>query len=120
MEKNAIESLDQLMDGAVTERYESAMKQVIENILDLNTDAKKERKITLTVSIKPNERRDIANFKVEAKTTLAPRVPVETTLMFGVENGEVIAREHNPKIVPGQIDMDGQEHGKITPLTSIK
>lgn len=119
---SAIDNLDQIMNGAVTERYEAAMKQVIENILDINTQATKERKITLTISVKPNEKRDVAEFKVETRTTLVPRMPVTTTLMFGADdNGTIVAREHRPNIIPGQMDIYGQEiGGKTVPLTKIK
>lgn len=121
MKKSTMTSLDDLMGGAVAERYQYALEQVINNILDLNTKATASRKITLTLTIKPNDARDVADFSVETKTSLAPREAVKTTLMFGInEDGAMVAAEHKKGVVPGQIDLEGKEYGALKPLTVIK
>lgn len=121
MKKEEMISLDELMGGAVTERYQHALDQVIENILDLNTKATAARKITLTLTIKPNDQRDLASFSVEAKTTLAPREAVTTTLMIGMdEDGMLVATEHKKGIIPGQMDLNGEEYGNLRPLSNLK
>lgn len=105
MKTQPIESLDKLMSGAVSERFSDELKRVLENVLDPNTDAKKARKVQLTVTIKPNEKRNVANFSVEAKSTLAPPVPVATSVYIGKDkNGQVIAEEVT-KEIPGTVDL---------------
>lgn len=118
---NMLDSLDKLLNGALAERFKGAMEDVIANIIDPNTEADKMRKINFTVSIKPNDNRDIASFKIDAKTTLTPPKALETTIMFGAdEDGVIVAREYNPNVAQGQIDMSGKEHNNITPLSKIK
>lgn len=103
-----IRNLDELMDGGVTERFNDELKRVLENVFDPNTDAKKKRGITMSISITPNERRDAAEFKVEVKSTLAPPVPNAQTVFLNRDEktGTITATEITNQ-TPGQMNMDG-------------
>lgn len=103
-----IRNLDELMDGGVTERFNAELKRVLENVFDPNTDAKKKRGITLTISITPNERRDAAEFKVDVKSTLASPTPNVQTVFLNKDErtGSVTATEISNQ-VPGQTNMEG-------------
>lgn len=103
-----IRNLDELMDGALTERFNSELRKVLENVLDPNTDAKKKRRIQITVDIAPNERRDAAEFKIEVKSTVAAPVPAAQTVFLQMDErtGTVTATEITNQ-VPGQINMEG-------------
>ncbi|MEC0092480.1 hypothetical protein [Paenibacillus macquariensis] len=83
-----------LAGGAVGERLNIELQKVAENILDPNTEWKKARKVTLTITLKPDEEREIALVGVDVKTTPAPAHGIATKLIFGVEgNGNVVAAE---------------------------
>ncbi len=102
-----IKKLDDLMDGAITERFNDALGQVLGNVFDPNTDPEKVREIALVVKLKPNARRDAAEFKTDVKVKLAPPVPlVQTVLMEHRDDGTVIAMERTDQ-VPGQMDIGG-------------
>lgn len=104
-----IRQLDELLDGGVTERFNIEMERVMNNVFDPNTDAKAARTISIVISIKPNERRDAADFKVDVKSKVAPMVPISQTVFLRQDDaGNVVATEIT-KEVPGQIDMDGNE-----------
>lgn len=104
-----IESLDELMDGGVRERFNDALCKVWFNVFDPNTDPKATREINLKVKIKPTEHRDAAAFHVDVVTKLAPPVPLSQTVMLQVDgSGGIIATERTSQI-QGQIDMDGNE-----------
>ena len=104
-----IESLDELMDGGVRERFNDALKKVWANIFDPNTNPKNVREIQLKVKIKPNKRLDAADFNVEVTTKLAPPEPLQQTVMLQlVGDGTIVATERTNQ-VPGQLDMDGNE-----------
>ena len=75
-----IESLDKLMDGAVTERFHREFNRLLDNVYDPNTDAQASRKITMTVVIKPDKQRQSAAFNVDIKSTLASPVPLVQTV----------------------------------------
>lgn len=102
-------SILQMANGAIQERVDYEVAKVIDNILDVNTDAKTKRKITLTIELKPDENRQFISLSASAKSTLAPVVPIGTTLGIAADrNGEMVIVETVPQI-PGQINMDGEE-----------
>lgn len=104
-----IKQLDELMDGALTERFNREMDRVLQNVFDQNTDPKAKRQIQIIIEITPNKTRDVAEFKVDLKTKTAPPIPL-TQMCFLYQNdaGDVTAAEVT-KEVPGQMDMDGGE-----------
>lgn len=104
-----IKSLDELMDGALAERFNYEMERVLANVFDLNTSPKAKRKIQIIINITPNERRDAAEFKVEVKSTVASPIPVTQTVFLDVDDhGNVTATEITNQ-TPGQINIDGDE-----------
>lgn len=104
-----IESLDELMDGGVRERFNDALRKVWANIFDPNTSPKNVREIQLKVKIKPNKRLDAADFNVEVTTKLAPPEPLSQTVMLQlVGDGSIVATERTNQIA-GQLDIDGNE-----------
>lgn len=71
-----------MADGAFLEAVDYALEEALANVLDPNTDAKKARKITATITIKPDANRDMGNLSFEVKTALAAPVPVETSIII--------------------------------------
>ena len=65
-------SLENIGEGAAVERFGIELDKVIENILDINTEAEVVREITLSVKIKPTEDRDMIAFGIQARSKLAP------------------------------------------------
>lgn len=103
-----IKKLDELMDGALTERFNYEMERVLNNVFDPNTSPKAKRQIQIVIDIMPNERRDAAEFKVDVKSKTAPPVAVTQTVFLAMDdNGNVTATEMTNQ-VPGQINMDGE------------
>ena len=110
-----IKQLDELMDGALTERFNREMERVLGNVFDPNTNPKAKRQIQIVIDIAPNERRDAAEFKVDVKSKIAPPVAIaQTVFLHKDDEGNVTATEMT-KEVPGQIGMDGN----IQPLPSV-
>jgi len=106
-QQRQIKKLDELMDGALTERFNYEMDRVLQNVFDLNADPKKKRQIQIIIEIAPNERRDAAEFKVDVKSKLAQPMPVaQTVMLYQDDDGNVTATEITNQI-PGQMDMDG-------------
>lgn len=108
-QERQIKKLDELLDGGVTERFNLEMERVMDNVYDPNTDPKAKRQIQIIIDIKPNERRDAAEFKVDVKSKIAAMMPItQTVFLRQDDNGNVVATEIT-KEVPGQIGMDGSE-----------
>ncbi len=87
-------NLSELAGGAVAERFNIELQKVLENIMDPNTDAKKARKLTLTLTFKADENRDVASVNIEAKTTLAPANSLATKILMDKDrNGHAVGAE---------------------------
>lgn len=102
-----IRQLDELMDGALTERFNREMERVLSNVFDPNTDAKAKRQIQIVIDIAPNERRDAADFKVDVKSKIAPPVAIAQTVFLHMDDAGNVTATEITKEVPGQMDMDG-------------
>lgn len=104
-----IKKLDELMDGALTERFNQVMDEVMKNAVDPNTDPKAKRQIKIIIDVIPNERRDTASFKTHVESKVAPRVPISQVVFLRVgDDGSITATEVTSQ-VPGQISMEGTE-----------
>lgn len=103
------------------ERVDYEMPKIIDNILDVNTQATAKRKLTITLEFVPDsERRNIVtNFSI--KTALAPTNTVRTTLYMAGEDstGEFQVVEMMPQI-PGQQDLYENEQEAPPSLKLIK
>jgi hypothetical protein len=120
MTQDVRSSLLQMAKGAIQERVDYEVSKVIDNILDMNTDPTAKRKVTLTVELKPDEERQVVKITATAKSTLAPTVPIGTSLVITADkNGEMMLAEIVPQ-VPGQMGLAGgeQEAPKILKLAA--
>ena len=105
-------SIMQMARGAFQERVDYEMTRVIDNILDVNT------KVTLTITLAPDEERQQIGVAVQAKATLAAVKPASTSLWVTSDgNGDMAVVEMVPE-VPGQMQMSGpaQEEPKLLKL----
>ncbi len=107
-------NLEKFAEGALAEKMNGALKEVLENIQDPNTDFKFKRKLTLEMIFVSGEDRELAEVSMIAKTKLAPNKPIATKLVIGTDGkGGVLASEYK-KQVPGQSAMRvNEETGEI-------
>lgn len=120
MTNDARSSLLQMAKGAIQERVDYEVSRVVDNILDMNTEAKVKRKVVLTIVMVPDDDRQVVKIEASAKSTLAPDTPIGTSLVITSDgNGEMILAEIIPQ-VPGQISMTGevQEAPKILKIAA--
>lgn len=109
MENDTRSSLLQMAKGAIQERVDYEVTRVVDNLLDMNTEAKAKRKVTLTIVMATDDDRRVVKVEASAKSTLAPVTPVGTSLVITADgNGEMMLAEIIPQ-VPGQISLTGEE-----------
>jgi hypothetical protein len=96
--------------GAFMERADYEIAKVVDNVRDANTNPTAKRKITLTATFAPDANRENIMVSFEAKTALAPTVPVTTALYIAGQDSDGIPQvvEMTPQ-VPGQLDIAGGE-----------
>lgn len=112
--------LNTFASGALAEKVNIELQKVLENIADPNTDHKKARKVTVTMTLKANEKRNLANVLVDAKSTLSPAVGVESELMIDFTTDGKITGAELKSGIRGQAYMndDGEvldDKGKPLP-----
>jgi len=108
-------TLETLAGGAVEERFNDALQEVLANIIDPNTDYKAKRKIQMTVTFNPREKRDFSVIDCGVKVTLAPQKSVETAIYIGRNGkGQAVAAEM-AKQAAGQIYIDDKS-GEVIDL----
>lgn len=115
-------SILQMARGAIQERVDYEISKIVENILDCNTEPCLERKLTLTIKLKPDENRQYIKIAASAVSKLAPATPVGTTLGIAADgNGEMVIVESVPQ-VPGQMNLEGteQEAPKMLRIAAMK
>ena len=108
--------LSHIAEGGLQEKLDNELEKVFDNILDLNTEAKAKRKITIELIMSSNEERTVVDTTMTVKSKLAPQNGVATTTLVGrdFDTGQVHANELK-STVPGQMYFD--ENGEI--LTDI-
>ena len=102
-------SIETLCGGAVQERINRALRKVSDKILDPNTEAKKKRSISLTLTFIPNET-DREDCSVEANVSmkLAPEEGVKTQLYINrdLTKDVITITEHVKGQIKGQLSFD--------------
>ena len=92
-------NIEQFSNGELT--------QQINREMDPNTEAKTARKITVTITMKPNEQRDFITTSITTKSALAPTLGAVTALGIrkDLKSGEIEVGEIGNQI-PGQMSME--------------
>ncbi|WP_085829042.1 replication terminator protein [Clostridium massiliodielmoense] len=111
---NKMINLESFADGALAEKINIALKEVLENIADPNTDYKVKRKLNVVMTFNSGEDRELAEVSIVAKTKLAPAKALATKIVIGTDGkGGILASEYK-KQVPGQSVMRvDEETGEI-------
>lgn len=100
-------SLQELVGGALQEKVNIAMEEILSNMQNPDTAWKPKRQINIKLSFGQNEDRDDAAVEVSVSTKLAPISPMTTRMMIGkdLQSGEVYAQEYG-KQCRGQMSLD--------------
>ena len=99
--------IEKFSNGELTHQINRELEAVARNIADPNTEAKATRKITVTITMKPNEQRDFITTSITTKSALAPTLGAVTALSVGknLKTHEIEMAEIGNQI-PGQMSME--------------
>ena len=122
-------SLESIGNGALSEKFDDAMIEVIKNTCDPNTDATTKRKLVIELTFTPNKNdRGLCKLDTKVTTKLGATRPLESQVSMGFdrESGEIAAIEHVPQqatLFDKSVQSMGQqpepqvEHGqKVVPI----
>lgn len=100
--------MDTLCGGAVIEALHHEVQNVLTNIADPNTEAKKVREVRLVIKVRPNEHRNMADVSVQTSSKLIPAAPLETSIIIDKDaTGKAVAGEMWAGEQPGQAQLPG-------------
>lgn len=112
MSKPKTVTLENIKSGAINDLFMNDLEVVLENIMDINTDWKQKRQITIkAVLFARDENRDVVHCEISCEPKLAANKPVLTALSIGHERvGE--------KIRPVAYEMEGANPRQLSILTA--
>jgi hypothetical protein len=108
--------LNKFAGGVLLEKFNGALKEVIQNMQDPNTSFKNKRSISIVIGFTQNEQRDDAKITVAVTTKTSPVLPIETALYMGkdLDTGDIEIREYGKQIA-GQLSFtDVKEDDEVT------
>lgn len=111
MSKNIKFNISELQEGAVQEKVNAEVSRIMANILDMNTEFKIKRKLTIDVTFESDENRKVITTTAQVKSKLAPAASVATTMLVGrdYDTGTVQAAELKSG-TPGQTYFDPEDN----------
>lgn len=92
--------------GALMERADYELQKIIDNILDVNTEAGKKRKLTVTLEIVPDNTRTMVTVSATAKSVLVPTTPIQSAFYLSADQdgvpvmSEMLAESPEQTIIP--------------------
>lgn len=108
-------NLENLGLGVAKEKFDEEFQKALKNIMDQNTPWKTTRKITLTVSLRPNEDRDSAEAIIDCVSKLAPEKVFPTKIFIGKDiKGNAEAHEVNA----AQFNLFPKKEGNVTSMAA--
>ncbi|MBN1042399.1 replication terminator protein [Clostridium botulinum] len=114
-------NLETFAEGALAEKVNIALKEVLSNIADPNTDWKTKRKLTIDITFESQEDRQLALLDIKTKKKLAEPKSIGTRIIIDTDGkGGILASEYK-KQIPGQSTMRvDQETGEIVTTAEEK
>lgn len=106
--------LQNLVGGALQEKFNKAFEKVVENLQDANTSFKIKRGITIKLTFTQDEDREDVTVNVDVVEKLAPQAAMKTQFFIGkdLQTGELFAEEHG-KHIKGQMKIDDYSHTEV-------
>jgi len=107
--------LDEFANGALSERFNQSMQQVLENIADPNTKHQFKRKLNVTLTLTTNEDRELVSVDILTKSTLAPKSSVQTMMIVDKDlKGQVVGTEFGKQLKNQDVMVVDTETGELT------
>lgn len=111
---NNMINLEKFAGGALAEKFNVGLKEILENIADPNTESTKKRKMTVELTFAPDQDRELSVVGITVKTKLVPNTPVATKIIIDRDgNGGIIASEYKNQLKGQQYLKVDEDTGEI-------
>lgn len=105
-------SLENIGNGAAPELFARELQKVIDNIADINCPAESARTITLKITVKPHQSREMGEVRVNCTSTLAGVKPQLSSIFLVKEMGKPAAFKQDIR----QMELDVNKDATPAPL----
>lgn len=114
MENTELINLVELAGGALQEKAQQAIADVVANMQDPNTPWKNKREVNIKLAFTQNEDRSNATCDISVTKKEAPVKPVQTQFSIGkdLRDGSVYMEEYGPQI-KGQMTLDDLKQQEV-------
>jgi hypothetical protein len=103
-------TMETLCGGGVIESLHHEIQNVLDNVADPNTEAKKVREVRLVIKVKPNDHRNMADVTVQASSKLIAAAPLATSIIIDKDGNRTVAAELYGGENPGQLTLPEIAH----------
>jgi hypothetical protein len=87
-------NINDLAGGALAEKVNIELRKLAANVLDPNTESKATRSVTVKITVKPNEKRQLAETDISVTSALAPSKGIPTSFIFDFDKeGKAVVKE---------------------------
>ena len=113
--------IEELVGGALQEKFSRAFENVLENLQNPNTPYKNKRGITIKMTFEQNESRDDVKVGIDVQEKLSPQTPLQTSFAVGrdLNDGRLFAAEYG-KQINGQMSLSDICNQEITQVIGGK
>jgi len=109
-------TLESVGGGSAPELFARCLKEVTDNIADVNTDPEGVRKITMTFTFEPNQKRDQVDVYVAAVSKLVSVRQAHHLAYLGKRNGSPVMVQQDPAQADFGFDRPRAPGDKVIPL----
>lgn len=113
---SAILTLATMNSGGVVEAVDEVLRQIADNIADVNTPPDKMRELTLKLKIKPDESRTLININAVVAAKLQPQEAQTIPVILDKQDGRPTFFESFTDQNPHQMRIDGTDVASIRAL----
>lgn len=103
-----------LEGGAVIERLDEALKEVLTDCGDINKLPDSAREITCKIKVKPDEYRSFLKITIDVNTKLGLRHPVNAKAFFDEDTCEALEPTGKQQELPFEIPKDDNKQERMT------
>lgn len=104
-----------ICDGSIPEVFKRELREVLDNIADVNTPAELSREIVLRVKIKPSKSRESAALTFDCKSKLAPVQAVDSILYLSRDDQKKL-QAYSRDVRQEELFQSEANAGNVTPL----
>jgi hypothetical protein len=110
--ESVLVTLENAGGGAAPALFERAVREIMANIRDRNTEARAPREVTLRFVFLPQDDRETLQVRVSSSVKRAAHKPISKPMYLAERGGEVVMIQYDPRQTELPVDAEGEARAK--------